>query len=328
MTVGVIAVWTRGAPVLRTFLLPVDNVLMIGRAAFPDDDRIDASHLEVGRWHHPGTIVISDRGSRTGTYVNGTRMIQASAVVEPPAIVRIGDTLLVVVADIDRYAGRHHEIRHGLDVCGSLFAVCNELDQAILDETNVAIAGPRWVTHLLGRGYLDARGGGPEIDIASRTRKLDAAIADGGTRCVLLESPNALVNTEYKTLRNWLETDVRFVTCMRRRRDLDAVPFEIRRWLAPTVLEIPEPRYDELPWVIHSAVRYAAPGIDIHAALVEEFLVAAYWEHTEDELFSRLSDFLRAGIGRRTSLAGGALGRLSRTGHPTFRMASYPIEDD
>src|SRR5689334_22519779 len=158
MTAGLIAVWSGGAPVLRTFMIPRDRVLKVGREQFPDDDRIDDIHLELGHWRRD-TIVISDHGSRTGTFVNGTRLIQSSTVVEPPMIVRIGDTLLVVVADIARYAGRRHETRHGLDVCGSLHAVCNELDKAILEETNVAIAGPRWVTHVLGRAYLDAHGG-------------------------------------------------------------------------------------------------------------------------------------------------------------------------
>jgi len=143
---------------------------------------------------------------------------------------------------------------------------------------------------------------------------------------VLLESPNALVKTEYRTLRNWLETDIRFVTCMRTRRDLDMIPMEIRRWLAPTSIEIPQPRYDEIPFTIHAAVRYAAPTADIDVRVVEDFMTGLQtWE--EDELFALLADHLRI-VPKITRIDRMPSPRGLRQERATFRMASYPIDED
>jgi len=340
MITGLLAVWSVDTPMLRVLEPLRSRALVIGRELFPRDERVHERHFEITRSHD--RLVLTDLGSSHGTYVEcirarqsldlddldttfNDRRVRAPRSLEPDDIVRIGNTLLVAVADVTPYRGRTHTRKYGLDVCGSLHAPCEQLAKAILDETSVAIAGPRWVTHLLGSAYLDARGGGPQIDIAARTHTLEAALAANSSHTVLLESPNALLPPEYRTLRNWLETDVRFITCMRRGRDLDMIPPEIRRWLAPVVIEIPKPRYDELPFVIHSVCRYTAEHISIQTSLIEQFLRQVH-DDTEDDLFLRLGETLR--IAKRDgvqSIAG--LGRV-RPERTTFRMTSYPAADD
>jgi hypothetical protein len=326
MAAGVVVIWSGHAPRLEVLELPIEGRLVIGRELVNSGDHVSRRHCELSR--RPHGLQVTDLGSRTGTFVEGDRVGPGGRTFEPPALIQIGETLLLAVDDVTPYAGRSRVTRYGLDVAVSLHAVCDQLAQAILDETNIAIAGPRWVTHQLGAAYLEARGGGTVVDVASRTRTLESTLAAGRARTVLIESPNALVKPELRTLETWLETDVRFVTCMRRPRDLDLVPHEIRRWLAPITLTIPEPRYDELPAVMHAAAAYAAPDVAIHVSAVLELLLHAR-DRTEDELFSHLSNLLRHAAARGDSkLSGGGLARSPRKGPTTFRMASYPVDDD
>lgn len=325
MTAGAVVIWGGDAPTLR--VLEMRDRLVIGHDIL-DDPELGGHRIEVTRGLRG--LLLRDLDQTGRTYIDGVPLESGSRNLEQSrSLIGIGSTLLLVVEDLAPYVGRTLTRRYGLDVAVSLHAPCEAFARAMLDEINVAIAGPRWVTHQLGRAYLEARGGGVEIDVAVRSRTIENALAAAKPHAILLESPNALVKPELRTLQTWLETDVRFVTCMRDARDLHLIPSEIRRWLTQLVIEIPEPRYDELPTVLHTAAAYAAPSIKLHTSVVEEFLLEAR-ERSEDELFARFSVLLResASRGDRVLYGNGGLSRGPRRGKPTFRMASYPVEDD
>ncbi len=127
---------------------------------------------------------------------------------------------------------------------------------------------------------------------------------------MLLEYPASLTPRDLETLATWLETDVRFVTCVRRAAELDGLPDRIRRWLAPVTLTIPEPRYDELPSVVHVAVQRAERGATVHATLIEELLLCATAD--EDDLLRVVGTELRVLLARggRKLRGGNLVGRL------------------
>ncbi|MDC0742233.1 sigma 54-interacting transcriptional regulator [Polyangium mundeleinium] len=68
--------------------------------ALLDDDRLSRLHVRVE--HEIGRFVVTDLGSRNGTYVDGARM-QGRATFDAPRVLRIGRTLLIFVADVRPY---------------------------------------------------------------------------------------------------------------------------------------------------------------------------------------------------------------------------------
>ncbi|MRG97958.1 sigma 54-interacting transcriptional regulator [Polyangium spumosum] len=75
----------------------------LGRAthdALLDDDRLSRRHVHVD--HAAGGFVVTDLGSRNGTYVDGAR-VQGTATFDAPRLLRIGRTLLMFVADVRPY---------------------------------------------------------------------------------------------------------------------------------------------------------------------------------------------------------------------------------
>ncbi len=336
MPAGAVVIWSVDAPQLTAFEI-LRGGLEIGRDLIGTDVQISTRHVRISDLGIGGQLMVEDLGSRNGTYVDGQLLNYDyggdPGRVTPPTLVRIGRTVLLLVENVAPYLRRSLTTRYRLTVGASLHQVCDDLDQAILDEANVVFVGPRWVGRTLARGYLAARGGGTEFDAATPTQSLETALAAGSPRTVLLEAPNALLQPDLRTLRTWLETDVRFAICTRRPRDLEALPLELRRWLAPKTILIPEPRYDELPSVVAAAVANARTGTQVHASAIEEILLEARYRG-EDELLkivgNRLRDFVGAG---ETAFRGGDIFRPAPPavgGDPTFvqfRMAPYPDDD-
>ena len=94
---AVMVVWSGAAPCLR--ILPLERgALTLGRdeTRLPDDDRLSRKHAEIG-WNGQKWTV-RDLGSRNGTHVDGKR-IEGARVGEAPRVVRVGRTLLVLLAD-------------------------------------------------------------------------------------------------------------------------------------------------------------------------------------------------------------------------------------
>ncbi len=74
--------------------------LVLGRALVPEttDDRISRVHARIDR--QGDRLVVTDAGSRNGTFVNGHPPESAGTEVMPGAVIRTGRTLWAVVADV------------------------------------------------------------------------------------------------------------------------------------------------------------------------------------------------------------------------------------
>ncbi len=81
--------------------------------ALLDDDRLSRRHVRVD--HERGRFVVTDLGSRNGTYVDGTR-VQGTTTFDAPRLLRIGRSLLIFVADIRPYQQGTVSTREGMIV--------------------------------------------------------------------------------------------------------------------------------------------------------------------------------------------------------------------
>ena len=81
--------------------------------ALLDDERLSRRHVLVDR--APVGFVVTDLGSRNGTYVDGAR-VQGTATFDAPRLLRIGRTLLMFVADVRPYQQGTVSTRGGMIV--------------------------------------------------------------------------------------------------------------------------------------------------------------------------------------------------------------------
>jgi DNA-binding NtrC family response regulator len=99
---GIVIVFS-GAPVLK--VLPMRGArLLLGRDVdgFPDDDRVSRRHVEVVR--EGSALKVRDLGSRNGSFLGGAPL-RDEAAVTTPAVLRLGKTVALVVADVHAYLG-------------------------------------------------------------------------------------------------------------------------------------------------------------------------------------------------------------------------------
>jgi DNA-binding NtrC family response regulator len=101
---GVIIVSRNGAPACEAIPIDPGRRLIIGREEklFAEDGRLSRRHGEIR--HARGTFSIVDFESRNGTFVDGER-IDRTREAGAGAIVRVGRTVLALVADLDAVAG-------------------------------------------------------------------------------------------------------------------------------------------------------------------------------------------------------------------------------
>lgn len=101
---GLLIVWSGAAPALAAHRLG-DEGVVFGRGLAG----VDASDTRISRQHaritlRDGAFLVTDLGSRNGTAVGG-RTIEREAWVTPPAIVRVGRTVGLLVRDVRRFEG-------------------------------------------------------------------------------------------------------------------------------------------------------------------------------------------------------------------------------
>ena len=94
---GAVVVWTGAAPTIQAFRVPPSG-LVIGRELLDNttDDRISRQHARVA-WRD-NRFIVTDLGSRNGTYAGGNPLVDREVTVTAPSIVRTGRT--VSVADL------------------------------------------------------------------------------------------------------------------------------------------------------------------------------------------------------------------------------------
>jgi len=119
---GVVVVWTGAAPTVQVFRVPAAGVI-IGRELLQatTDDRISRQHAKIS-WKDK-RFVVTDLGSRNGTYAGGHALIDREVTVTPPSVVRTGRTVSVLLEDVRRFEGASIETKHDAIIGASTHAL-------------------------------------------------------------------------------------------------------------------------------------------------------------------------------------------------------------
>src|SRR5215475_14210826 len=137
---GVVVVWTGAQPTVQVFRVPATG-LVIGRELLQvtTDDRISRQHARIV-WKDR-RFVVTDLGSRNGTYAGGHALIDREVTVTPPSVVRTGRTVSVLLDDVRRFEGVSIETRHDTIIGASTAKVWQRIDQLAAEGVNVLLLG-------------------------------------------------------------------------------------------------------------------------------------------------------------------------------------------
>src|SRR5262245_30163535 len=137
---GAVVVWTGAAPTIQAFRIPPSG-LVIGRELLDNttDDRISRQHARVA-WRD-NRFVVTDLGSRNGTYTGGNPLVDREVTVTAPSIVRTGRTVSVLVDDIRRFEGAALATRYDALVGPSTAPQWNAVEHAARTGENLLILG-------------------------------------------------------------------------------------------------------------------------------------------------------------------------------------------
>lgn len=91
------------------------------------DERLSRRHAEI--IGSSDAFVVRDLGSRNGTQVDGER-IERELRITPPAVLRCGGTVILLVADVSVHVGRSVRVERGLVVGRALGDALAEVDRA------------------------------------------------------------------------------------------------------------------------------------------------------------------------------------------------------
>src|SRR5579859_2613079 len=99
---GAVVVWSGPTPTIQAFRIPPEG-LIIGRELLTttSDDRISRQHARVA-WSDR-RFLVTDLGSRNGTYTGGNPLVDREVTVTAPSVVRTGRTVSVLLDDIRRF---------------------------------------------------------------------------------------------------------------------------------------------------------------------------------------------------------------------------------
>src|SRR3954471_8164357 len=159
---GVVVVWSGAVPVVQAFRIP-EAGLVIGRELLETttDDRISRQHARVN-WKDK-RFLVTDLGSRNGTYAGGHALIDREVTVTAPSVVRTGRTVSVLMEDITRFEGAVISSQHDAIVGASTSPLWREIEDAAAHDINVLIVGePGSGKGRMARGYARMRGR-PEV---------------------------------------------------------------------------------------------------------------------------------------------------------------------
>src|SRR4051794_25714201 len=154
---GVVVVWSGADPTVKAFRIPSDG-LILGRELLDHttDDRISRQHARV-MWKDK-RFVVTDLGSRNGTYAGGHALIDREVTVTPPSVVRCGRTVCVLLDDVRRFEGASIQTRHDTIVGASTYALWAQVEEAAANNVNVVIIGEPGVGKgRMARGYARVR---------------------------------------------------------------------------------------------------------------------------------------------------------------------------
>jgi FHA domain/Sigma-54 interaction domain len=288
---GAVVVWTGAAPTIQTFRVPAGG-LVIGRELLTDttDDRISRQHARVA-WSD-NRFVVTDLGSRNGTYAGGHALVDREVTVTSPSVVRTGRTVSVLVDDIRRFEGATISSRYDSIVGPSTAPVWNIVEQAAQAGENLLILGELGTGKgRMARGYARARHRpeavfNPMIQAVPLERVVSSA-----TETLILEQAGKLGAPNLATLARLLERpSLKFVTTSVMQLEHLGLAPELAAALSTRIVVVPpiRERPDEMAFLVHDAVRSAEPGLQIHSTLVEVCLLRP-WPGNVRELIAEVS---------------------------------------
>ena len=288
---GVVVVWTGAQPTVQVFRVGMPGVV-IGRELLKTttDDRISRQHAKIV-WRDK-RFVVTDLGSRNGTYAGGHALIDREVTVTPPSVVRTGRTVSVLLEDVRRFEGATIESKHDAIIGASTHALWQQLEGAAHAGTNLVILGESGSGKgRMARGYARIRNRpeavfNPTIQAVPLER-----IAAPNVETLILEQVGKLGAANVATLTKLLETrpNMKFVTTAVMPLEHLGMPEPIARKLSGATLNLPalRDRPDEMAFLVHDAVRGAEPGLQIHSTLIEACLLRP-WPGNSRELVAEV----------------------------------------
>jgi hypothetical protein len=288
---GAVVVWTGAEPTIQAFRIPAGG-LVIGRELLENtsDDRISRQHARVA-WRDK-RFVVTDLGSRNGTYAGGNPLVDREVTVTAPSVVRTGRTVSVLLDDIRRFEGSTIATEHDAIVGPSTAALWRAVEQAALAGDNLLILGePGTGKGRMARGYARFRNR-PEAVFNPTIQAVPLERVVGPTtETLILEQVGKLGAPNLATLVRLLDRPgLRFVTTATMQLEhLGLVP-DLAAALSSRILVVPpvRERPDEMAFLVNDAVRGAEPALQIHSTLIEVCLLRP-WPGNARELIAEVS---------------------------------------
>lgn len=289
---GVVVVWSGATPTVQSFRIPATG-LIVGRELLDSttDDRISRQHVRI-TWRDK-RFVVTDLGSRNGTYAGGTLLSDREVTVTAPSVVRTGRTVSVLLDDIRRFEGAQISSKHDAIVGASTSLLWAHVEQAAYDNVNLVLLGePGSGKGTMARGYARTRNRpeavfNPTIQAVPLERVLGPTI-----ETLILEQVGKLNAANLATLVKVLDSrpDFRVVTTAVMALENLGLSADIAARLAGRVLTVPplRDRPDEMAFLVHDAVRGAEPALQIHSTLIEACLLRP-WPGNSRELVAEVS---------------------------------------
>jgi transcriptional regulator of acetoin/glycerol metabolism len=289
---GVVVVWSGATPTVQAFRLPQAG-LVLGRELLDHttDDRISRQHARV-MWRDK-RFVVTDLGSRNGTYAGGHALVDREVTVTPPSVVRTGRTVSVLMEDVRKFEGAQISTQHDAIVGASTHLLWKDLEGCAAQNTNVLILGePGSGKGRMARGYARMRGKAdalfnPTIQAVPLERIVGPTV-----ETLVLEQVGKLGNANLTALIKLLDTrpNLRVITTAVMQLEHLGIPPELAQRLSPRTLHLPplRDRPDEMAFLVHDAVRGAEPALQIHSTLIEACLLRP-WPGNSRELVAEVS---------------------------------------
>jgi transcriptional regulator of acetoin/glycerol metabolism len=287
-----VVVWTGADPTVQVFRVPAAG-LVIGRELLQSttDDRISRQHARI-LWKDK-RFVVTDLGSRNGTYAGGHALIDREVTVTAPSVVRCGRTVSVLLDDVRRFENGAIETRHDAIVGASTRPLWLAVEKAAQDGANLLIIGEPGVGKgRMARGYARVRERpeavfNPTIQAVPLER-----IAGPQVETLILEQTGKLGQANTATLGKLLDSrqNLRIVTTAVMPLEHLGMPPDLAKRLATVQVHMPalRDRPDEMAFLVNDAVKQSEPGLQIHSTLIEACLLRP-WPGNSRELVSEVS---------------------------------------
>jgi transcriptional regulator with PAS, ATPase and Fis domain len=288
---GAVVVWTGAAPTIQAFRIPPAG-LVIGRELLQNttDDRVSRQHARVA-WRDK-RFIVTDLGSRNGTYAGGNPLVDREVTVTAPSVVRTGRTVSVLVEDVRRFEGAEISSQHDALVGPSTAPLWKAVADTAHAGDNLLILGePGSGKGRMARGYARARNRheavfNPTIQAVPLERVVSAA-----TETLILEQVGKLGAQNLATLGKLIERkNLRFVTTATMPLEQLGIPAPLAAALSTRSMVVPplRDRPDEMAFLVNDAVRGAEPALQIHSTLIEACLLRP-WPGNARELIAEVS---------------------------------------